>query len=116
MSGFSEARDAQDKGRLHAVARRQAAQARIGTTAERPGDARYAPEMDPCLDEHKGGCGGPVELRMSLTGTGTPIPRCDRHWQARLEFQEAHERVYPDSPIPPAWFDPEAAGERWDDD
>ena len=24
--------------------------------------------------------------------------------------------AYPDSPIPPKWFDPTAAGERWDDD
>jgi hypothetical protein len=69
-----------------------------------------------CLDAHKGGCGGTVEFRPSLTGTGMAIPRCDKHWADRLDFQEEHERIYPDSPIPPAWFDPEAAGERWDDD
>lgn len=69
-----------------------------------------------CLDEHKGGCEGQVELRPSLTGTGTRIARCDAHWQARLDWQEDHDRVYPDGPTPPAWFDPEAAGERWEDD
>ncbi len=72
-----------------------------------------APE---CLDAHKGGCDGSVELRPSLTGTGLAIARCDEHWSQRLDFQEAHERIYPDSPIPPAWFDPEAAGERWEDE
>lgn len=69
-----------------------------------------------CLDEHKGGCSGTVELRPSLTGTGTAIARCDGHWQARLDWQEEHDRIYPDSPVPPAWFDPEAAGERWEED
>lgn len=69
-----------------------------------------------CLDDHKGGCRGEVQLRPSLTGTGMPIPRCDAHWEARLDWQEEHDRVYPDSPIPPAWFDPMAAGERWDDE
>lgn len=69
-----------------------------------------------CIDSRKGDCAGEVRLRPSLTGTGMPIPRCDHHWELRLEWQEEHERIYPDSPIPPAWFDPEAAGERWDDD
>lgn len=73
-------------------------------------------EVVECLDRHKGGCRGEVEYRPSLTGTGTPIPRCDAHWEQRLDFQQEHQRVYPDSPIPPAWFDPEAAGERWDED
>lgn len=76
-------------------------------------DEQDVPE---CLDRHKGGCEGNVEWRPSLTGTGTPIARCDHHWQQRLEWQEQHTSVYPDSPIPPAWFDPEAAGERWDED
>jgi hypothetical protein len=61
-------------------------------------------------------CRGPVEYRESLTGTGTPIPRCDYHWNLRLDREDEHRRIYPDSPIAPAWFDPEAAGERWDDD
>lgn len=72
--------------------------------------------MTTCLDDHKGGCEGAVELRPSLTGTGTPIPRCDHHWAERLEWQEEHTTIYPDSPIAPDWFDPEAAGERWDEE
>jgi len=69
-----------------------------------------------CLDSHKGGCAGEVLLRPSLTGTGLAIARCDAHWQARLEWQEEHVKVYPDSSTPPDWFDPAAAGERWDDE
>lgn len=69
-----------------------------------------------CLDEHRGGCSGAVEYRPSLTGTGTPIPRCDAHWAARLEKEAEHREIYPDSPTPPAWFDPLAAGEHWDED
>jgi hypothetical protein len=69
-----------------------------------------------CLDSLKGDCRGEVAFRPSLTGTGTPIPRCEKHWHDRLDWQVEHSRVYPDSPIPPAWFDPEAAGEVWDDE
>lgn len=73
-----------------------------------------------CLnfDERDNGadCRGSVEYRPSLSGTGTAIPRCDGHWEARLVTQERLDRDYPDSPIAPAWFDPMAAGERWNDD
>jgi hypothetical protein len=55
-------------------------------------------------------------MRRSLSGTGTPIARCDSHWEKRLQKQEEHNKVYPDSPTAPGWFDPMAAGERWDDD
>lgn len=75
-----------------------------------------APIEHGCLDEWKGGCRGEVVPRPSLTGTGLAIERCDAHWQARLDWQEEHERIYPDSPIPPAWFDPMAAGERWNEE
>lgn len=69
-----------------------------------------------CLDDHKGGCSGSVEMRESLSGTGTPIARCDSHWQERLDWQAEHDRIYPDSPCAPSWFDPTAAGERWEDE
>lgn len=72
--------------------------------------------MIECLESHTGGCSGEVVLRESLTGTGTPIPRCDKHWGERLRREERHRETYPDSPTPPAWFDPEAAGERWDEE
>ena len=67
-----------------------------------------------CLDGPDG-CEGKIEYRMALSGTGTPFPRCDKHWGERLDKQEEWDRDYPDSPIAPAWFDPMAAGEVWDD-
>jgi hypothetical protein len=68
-----------------------------------------------CLEGPEG-CQGDVEHRMPLSGTGRAFPRCDKHWELRLDTQERINRDYPDSPIAPAWFDPAAAGERWDDD
>lgn len=73
-------------------------------------------ESPKCLDSHKGGCSGSVEYRASLSGTGTPIARCDKHYADRLEWQKEHNRKYPDSPCAPAWFNEADAGERWDDD
>jgi hypothetical protein len=67
-----------------------------------------------CLEYGNGACAGETVYRMSLTGTGTRIPRCDRHWDLRLE-RESEYRQY-DSPIAPDWFDPTYAGERWDAD
>ena len=69
-----------------------------------------------CLDEDDGVCEGAVEHRMALSSTGRSFPRCERHWQARLDRQEQISRDYPDSPCPPGWFDPAAAGESWDED
>jgi hypothetical protein len=56
-----------------------------------------------------------VEYRASLSGTGTPIARCDKHWSKRLDRQEEIRKDYPDSPVPPSWFDPSYAGESWDE-
>jgi hypothetical protein len=68
-----------------------------------------------CLDEGDGGqCDGPVEYRMALSGTGKSFPRCDRHWDKRLEKQEEINERYPT--LPPADFDPAYAGERWEED
>ena len=69
-----------------------------------------------CLDDYGDGeCSGPVEYRMSVSPSGRSFPRCDRHWGKRLVEQQKINRDYPDSPIPPAGFDPAYAGERWDD-
>jgi hypothetical protein len=70
-----------------------------------------------CLDhdDPTNVCRGPVQLRESLTGTGTPIARCDKHWEQRLDLEQEIRRNYPDSPTPPDWFDPAAAGETWDE-
>ena len=68
-----------------------------------------------CLDSHhEGGCKGPVEYRMPLSGTGKSFPRCNKHWKKRLKVQEGINRRYPRSA--PRDFDPSYAGERWDDD
>lgn len=61
-------------------------------------------------------CEGSVEYRMALSATGTPFPRCDKHWADRMELEQRLRRDYPDSSTPPAWFDPTAAGETWDSD
>ena len=67
-----------------------------------------------CIEHHKGDCRGDVQPRESLSGTGMPIPRCDYHWEKRLDFQQDHNRKYPQHA--PSDFDPMYAGERWDED
>lgn len=71
-----------------------------------------------CLDDNKSECAGPVEYRMALSATGKSFPRCDRHWSLRLKEQDRINATYghPDSDVAPSWFDPTAAGERWDED
>ena len=59
-------------------------------------------------------CAGPVELREALSGTGVPFPRCDRHWDRRLDFQAELDRRYPSTP--PADWSPLDAGESWYED
>jgi hypothetical protein len=81
---------------------------------------------DECLDHpnhHGVPCSGAVEYRMSLSGTGTAIPRCDAHWERRLEEQERINETYgaPDSDVAPSWFHAgwggeNEYGERWSDD
>ncbi|MGW9069260.1 hypothetical protein ACWGQT_07420 [Streptomyces yangpuensis] len=61
-------------------------------------------------------CSGYVTGRESHAGTGTIIYRCAAGHRAAEEWHEQHLQRYPDSPIPPAWFDPTAAGERWNDE
>lgn len=68
-----------------------------------------------CVDERPDDpCTGAIEYRYALSGSGASFPRCDRHWEERLRRQEQIDRDYPDSPVAPSWFDPEAAGESWD--
>jgi hypothetical protein len=70
-----------------------------------------------CIDRHRNDCAGATEYRESLSGTGTPIARCDKHWRRRLDKQDEINRRYaPFSDVPPAGFDPAYAGERWEDD
>ena len=73
------------------------------------------PEPLQCLDQ--GGrtpCEGKVELRDALSPTGKMFPRCDKHWELRLEEQDRINTTYPEQA--PADFDPLYAGERWDED
>lgn len=70
-----------------------------------------------CLDRHDEQCGGVVERRSPLSGTGKSFPRCDVHWKKRLTKQQEITRKYaPASDVPPAGFDPAYAGERWDEE
>lgn len=67
-----------------------------------------------CLDADAK-CSGTVEFRHALSPTGKAYPRCEFHWNARLAVQERIDNRYPDSPVPPAGFDPSIAGESWDE-
>ena len=57
--------------------------------------------MPECLDSHKGDCKGEVKYHPSIAGTGTMIPRCDKHYEALLEWHDEYSQVMPDSPIAP---------------
>lgn len=71
-----------------------------------------------CLDsgDPRHPCSGTVRYRHALSSTGRSFPRCDVHWDLRLEEQERITRAYPDSPSPPDWYDVELAGEAWDEE
>lgn len=60
-------------------------------------------------------CQGPVEYRLPLSGTGRAFPRCEFHWEKRLDEQERINRRY-GGDVPPSDFDPTYAGEHWDED
>jgi hypothetical protein len=65
-----------------------------------------------CLDGPDG-CQGPVEYRMALSATGRSFPRCEAHWELRLNIQEQTNRRYPQNA--PADWSPLDAGESWDE-
>lgn len=67
-----------------------------------------------CLDGPKG-CAGPVEyVTTPDRSDGKAFPRCEAHFERRLI--SAYQTLELLSPIPPPWFDPAYAGERWDED
>ena len=69
-----------------------------------------------CIDYPSGDCSGPVAYHAVPSRDAISAARCDRHWARRLEnFENSIER-YADSDVPPAWFDPTVAGERWNED
>lgn len=69
-----------------------------------------------CLDDYgEGTCEGPVEFH-TVGSSLRAFPRCTKHYGERLDRYENSLERYADSDVPPDWFDPAAAGERWDDD
>lgn len=71
------------------------------------GDEYGAPE---CMNGPEG-CGGAVEYRMPLSGTGRSFPRCDGHWQERLDLENGLRERYPEHA--PSDWSPYDAGEAW---
>jgi hypothetical protein len=68
-----------------------------------------------CLDDYGDNtCEGNVEYRMPLSGTGNSFPRCEKHWEDRLETQQGINERYPMTA--PSDFSEMDAGERWDDE
>lgn len=67
-----------------------------------------------CMNSANYNCDGMVEYRMPLSGTGGSFPRCDKHWEERLDIQEGINSRYPE--YAPIGFDPYYAGESWDED
>lgn len=67
-----------------------------------------------CL-EYGEDCRGAVEFHV-VGASMNAWPRCEYHAELRLERYENSIEKYADSDVPPDWFDPSFAGERWDDD
>ena len=87
------------------VCRKEGCQSGLHTTAEC--------ELTTCLwrDSEREGhhCNGDIEIHKGNA-------RCRFHSNKYWDNQNTIARDYPDSNIPPDWFDPTLAGERWDDD
>jgi hypothetical protein len=67
-----------------------------------------------CL-EYGTDCLGDVDLHW--VGTSTKAwPRCQFHAARRQQRYEDSIERYADSDVPPDWFDPSVAGERWNED
>ena len=77
-------------------------------------------DTNECLDAAQGGCAGEVYPRPALSGSGLAYSRCDNHFELyarRIGPKMADvRRRYPDTDVPPAWFDASLAGERWNED
>jgi hypothetical protein len=69
-----------------------------------------------CIDQSEE-CSGRVELRGAPPDGMRSFARCEFHNDKRWERYESSDlERYANSDVPPPWFDPTAAGERWDDD
>jgi len=68
-----------------------------------------------CLDASPANsCSGDVEYH-SIDGLRA-WPRCEKHFDLRLDRYEDIMEKYAQSDVAPSWFDPADAGERWDYD
>lgn len=56
------------------------------------------------------------EITNRFTDQETEIWECEHHMTQSLKRNEKVRKNYPDSPIPPKWFDSTYAGERWDEE
>jgi hypothetical protein len=70
-----------------------------------------------CLDGPED-CSGAVLFRIPLSPSGRSFARCDKHWADRLDQEAETVRKYGSwqSDVPPDWFDPAYAGERWNEE
>lgn len=72
-------------------------------------------ETDTCLRSHNGEkCQGALGERW--TDAGTRIVECRHHMETSLQRNEELRERYPNSSMPPSWFDESNAGESWNDD
>lgn len=69
-----------------------------------------------CLDAAMGADDCTGELHTYFSALGTPIKRCRGHFEKAEAAKARTAERYPDSPVPPAWFDETESGERWNDD
>ena len=67
----------------------------------------------PCMNEDEQ-CAGPILLREALSPTGVRHPRCEAHWEQRLEVEAGIAERYPVR-APQGWS-PLDAGEVWEED
>ena len=71
-------------------------------------------EQPRCLQEGPD-CQGPVEYHINPDRDDfKAFPRCEFHQRKRLDQAEKNRGWMSD--VPPAWFDPTYAGERWSED
>lgn len=67
-----------------------------------------------CLQEGPD-CRGKVEYHLNPDRDDfKTFPRCEYHQQLRLDQAERNLELL--SNVPPSWFDPSYAGERWNED
>lgn len=81
---------------------------------EADADIPFDEEPLECL-EASDECRGPVEYHC-VGHSLRAWPRCDFHFEQRLDRYENSLERYADSDCVPEWFDPSYAGERWSDD